>query len=274
MIRRMSGLQRLLSRLELNSPQADVFVGGAGWGSATVGDRLFGGMVAAQAVRAAQRSVESKSLHALHALFLRPGRAGVDIRFEVTRTKEGRNYHVRSVAAYQDDERIFQCEASFSSESDGVRHQDPMPEAPDPEQCRNRDELRGREGWRDLPLDIRVCDPLTGSEPLPPSQRLWIRSNGKLPDDAELQRALLVYASDRSLLDTAWRPHAASGLLYGASLDHSVWLHAPVRLDEWNLYVMHSSVAAGGRGLSLGAIYHHSGVRVASVAQEGVLRLA
>jgi acyl-CoA thioesterase-2 len=157
---------------------------------------------------------------------------------------------------------------------EGVRHQQPMPEAPAPESCSNRDQLRSRERWRELPIDIRMCDPITAGEPLPPRQRIWLRCNGTLPNDAVLQRALLVYASDRLLLDTAWRPHAARGLQAAASLDHSLWIHAPVRMDEWNLYSIESPVAAGGHGLSLGAIYDREGVRVASVTQEGVLRAA
>ena len=166
---------------------------------------------------AASRTVEARDLHSVHALFLRPGRAGVDIRFEVERIKEGRNYHARLVNGFQRDDRIFQCQTSFSRTAEGVHHQDAMPDAPAPETCRNRDELRGRDRWRDLPIDIRMCDPITANDPMPPRQRVWLRCNGALPEDPALQRALLVYASDRLLLDTAWRPHADRGLLAGAS---------------------------------------------------------
>ncbi len=266
-------LTKLIDRLALTRLSGDVFVGGGGLGSATVGDRLFGGLVAAQAVMAASRTVDAHALHSLHALFLRPGRAGADIRFAVERIKQGRNYHARLVNGIQDDELIFQCHTSFTAAGSGPSHQAPMPEAPAPETCRNRDELRGRDHWRRLPIDIRMCDPMTASDPLPPRQRIWMRCNGALPIDPELHRALLVYASDRLLLDTAWRPHADRGFSSAASLDHSVWIHAPVRMDEWNLYTMASPVAASGHGLSIGAIYHHSGTRVASVAQEGVLRV-
>ncbi len=272
--KRRTRLPRLVERLALAADGENVFVGGAGLGGATVGNRLFGGLVAAQAAVAAARTVPERRLHSLHALFLRPGRAEQDLRFEVEHSKSGRVYHSRLVRAWQGDELVFECQASFARAEHGVAHQDPMPDAPDPDQCRNRDELRGRDNWREMPIDVRMCDPVTADAPLPPTQRLWLRANGQVPDDALIHQALLIYASDRSLLDTAWRPHADCGELVGASLDHTVWFHAPVRFDTWHLYVMHSPAAAEGRGLALGAIYSRSGQRVASIAQEGVLRVA
>ena len=230
--------------------------------------------MAAQAAVAAARTAPDHRLHALHCLFLRPGRADVAIRFEVTRIKNGRNYHARLVTALQAGQRVFQCQASLATPERGVRHAEPMPEAPPPEACPNRDQLRGRANWRVQPLDVRMCDPITADVPLPASQRIWLRANGRLPDDALLHQALMVYASDRTLLDTAWRPHADQGAMTGASLDHTLWFHAPVRLDEWHLYTMTSPAAADGRGLAFGGIYTRAGVRVASVAQEGVLRIA
>ncbi len=267
-------IERLINRLQLTASGDDVFIGGAGAGSATVGDRLFGGMVAAQAATAASRTVTGKPLHALHALFLRPGRADVDIRYDVQRIKNGRNFHARLVSAYQDDELVFQCQASFAAAESGVEHQDQAPDAPDPETCPNRDELRGREQWRDLPIDVRMCDPITDQTPRPAQQRVWLRANGTIPDDPALHQSMMIYASDRSLLDTAWRPHADHGLLAAASLDHTIWFHAPVQFDDWHLYTMNSPAAAAGRGLVLGAIHNRAGKRIASVAQEGVLRTA
>jgi acyl-CoA thioesterase-2 len=92
-----------------------------------------------------------------------------------------------------------------------------------------------------------------------------------IPDDPHLHVALVVYASDRTLLDTAWRPHADRGQLTGASLDHIMWFHHPPRFDDWLLYAMESPAASEARGLAIGGIYTHDR-RLVTVAQEGVLR--
>ncbi len=188
------------------------------------------------------------------------------------RSKSGRNFHARLVEAWQGEALVFQCQTSFTRAVEGVRHQAPMPEAPEPEDAPNRDRLRGRSNWREMPIDVRMCDPITDAAPLPPAQRLWLKPNGRLPEEPVLHLALLVYASDRSLLDTAWRPHADRGALAGASLDHSMWFHGTPCLDDWHLYAMESPAAAEGRGLGLGAIHRRDGERIATVAQEGLLR--
>ena len=111
------------------------------------GKRLFGGLVAAQAIVAAGRSVAGANLHSLHAYFLRPGRPGVPIDYDVELTKEGRNFHARTVRAAQEDETIFTMMTSFTRPEDGIAHQDPMPEAPPPEDLPDRDRLRGHRDW-------------------------------------------------------------------------------------------------------------------------------
>ena len=268
----MSRLQRLLRRLTLTEAARDVYLGGAGEGGIGGESRLFGGLVAAQAAVAAQNTVDGFPMHSLHGYFLRPGRALADIEYRVTRSKEGRNFHVREVEAWQNDERIFQLQASFQRPRDGVTHQDPMPATGDPESLPNRDRLRGRSGWQDMPIDVRMATPITAQAPLPPEQHLWLKVNGTLPADPALHTALVVYASDRAFLDTAWRPHAGTGRLVGASLDHAMWFHRQLRFDDWLLYTMHSPAAGGGRGLAIGAMYDREGRRLVSVAQEGVLR--
>ncbi|MGE0625692.1 MAG: acyl-CoA thioesterase [Pseudomonadales bacterium] len=268
----MSRFERLLRRLDLTESAPDVFLGGAGEGGIGGEQRLFGGLVAAQAVMAAQNTVADFSLHSLHAYFLRPGRALADIEYRVIRSKEGRNFQVREVDAWQHDERIFQLQASFQRPQDGVMHQDPMPAVADPESLPNRDQLRGRSNWQDMPIDVRMATPITADSPLPPEQHLWLKANGELPPDPTLHTAFVVYASDRTLLDTAWRPHADQGPLVGASLDHAMWFHHEPRADDWLLYTMQSPAAAGGRGLAFGAIYDRRGRRLVTVAQEGVLR--
>ncbi len=271
--------QRLLQRLDLQAVQdpaaaADVsiFSGGAGEGGVGAQDRLFGGLVAAQASMAAQLTVDEFPMHSLHAYFLRPGRPERDIYYHVRNSKQGRNFAVRQVEAWQNRELIFQLQASFHRPESGVAHQQQMPDAPQPETLPNRDQLRGRSYWQDMPIDVRMATAITADTPSPAHQKIWIRANGTLPEDPRLHLALLVYASDRSLLDTAWRPHADRGELAGASLDHSMWFHTQARLDDWLLYTLDSPAAAAGRGLAMGAMYNRGGTRLATVVQEGLLR--
>jgi acyl-CoA thioesterase-2 len=269
-------LGRLLRRLDLEPAGTDAFLGDPGPGEG----RLFGGLVAAQAVVAAGRSVEARMLHSLHAYFLRPGRHA-SIRFAVERIRDGRTFATRRVVAEQEGEAIFSLSASFTRPEEGISHQDPMPEAPAPEGLvdweDHRARLLGDPAARrpDGPVEVRVCDPddLEG-RPQPPRKRIWLRARGALPEDPLLHAALLVYASDRTLLSTAARPHGlAWGRRRGASLDHALWLHHPARLDDWVLYVSESPAAHAARGLILGAMYTRAGLRLASVAQEGLIRV-
>ncbi len=269
----MSLLQRLIRRLDLQQRETDVYTGGSGEGGVTENSRLFGGMVAAQATMAAQLSVDDFPLHSLHAYFLRPGRPNAEIVFNVTRVKEGKNFRARNVSAVQNDEVIFQLQASFQREEAGVVHQDVAPALVEPEDLPNRDQLRGRERWHEMPIDVRMATEITGNKNLPPDQQIYVRANGELPDDPKVHMAMVVYASDRSLLDTAWRPHAGKGQQSGASLDHSMWFHQQPVFNEWLLYDLHSPAASAGRGLAFGAMYNLSGERVVTIAQEGVMRL-
>jgi acyl-CoA thioesterase-2 len=179
---------------------------------------------------------------------------------------------VRNVAAWQSGAQIFQLQGSFQRAADGPRHQSEMPRVPAPQTLPNRDQMRGRANWQEMPIDVRMISPITAAAPLPPEQQMWLGVNGDLPEDPALHLALVVYASDRCLLDTAWRPHADSGELAGASLDHSMWFHQPPRLDDWLLYTMHSPAARAARGLAFGTLFSSAGEHVVSVAQEGVLR--
>jgi len=263
---------KLLQRLDLVPESPDVFVGGAGEGGIGSDDRLFGGLVAAQAVMAVQRTVADFQLHSLHAYFLRPGRASQDIAYHVKALKDGRNFAARQVEAWQSGQCIFQLSAGFHRGERGPTHQPEMPAASAPENCPNRDQLRGRAYWQDMPIDVRMVTAITAGEPLPAEQKVWLRVNGELPEDPRIHLALMVYASDRCLLDTAFRPHAGTSEMSGASLDHSMWFHAPPRFDDWLLYHTRSPVAAAGRGLATGTLYDTSGNCLASVAQEGSVR--
>ena len=268
----MNRFERLINRLDVSLAEPNTYVGGAGEGGVGGQARLFGGLVAAQATMAAQRSEPTFPLHSLHAYFLRPGRAAQDIFYRVTNTKQGRNFSVCWVEAWQNEERIFQLQASFHRTEDGVSHSDSQPDTPQPENLPNRDQLKGRKHWQDMPIDVRMASPITSATSQPPNQDVWLKANGILPDDPHIHLAMVVYASDRSLLDTAWRPHANRGELRGASLDHSMWFHRPPVFDDWLLFSMHSPAAHNGRGLAIGAMYNQDNKRIVTVAQEGVLR--
>lgn len=263
--------QKLLRRLDLTASANDTFVGGSGVGGVTADNRLYGGLVAAQAVVAAARTVPQLALHSLHAYFLRPGRPDKPIVYHVDHIKRGRNFHARQVQARQGDAIIFQMLASFGTKLNDVEHFDVMPDVPPAAELPNRDQARGRPNWQDLTIDVRLCDPLTSNRALAPAKSVWIKPAAAVPQDPVVHLALLTFASDRAFLSTAWRPHAAKGTLHGASLDHSLWVHAPIEFDDWHLYHSHSPAAANGRGLVTGAIYNRNGTRVASVAQEGTL---
>ena len=272
-------VDELLRNLDLEPLDADLFLGDPGRGEG----RLFGGMVAAQAVIAAGRSVEpDRRLHSLHSYFVRPGRHDVPLRFVVSRIRDGKTFTTRHVTAHQAGEAIFDLSASFTRDESGLAHQDPMPEAPGPEGLPDWEEERARvlgdprAARIDTPIEVRLCDgPLSDSgEKREAVQRNWMRVRGRLPADPLVHAAMLVYATDRTLLGTGARPHGLPwGKRMAASLDHAVWIHRPPRLDGWLLYTSQSPIMQDGRAMIFGAIYTPDGERVASVAQEGIIRV-
>jgi acyl-CoA thioesterase-2 len=284
---RTPALESLIERLELDPLDRDLYLGDPGPGEG----RLFGGMVAAQSVVAAYRTVESgdRPLHSLHAYFLRPGRHDLPIRFVVDRIRDGKSFTTRRVVAHQGGEAIFNMSASFARPELGVSHQDPMPEAPDPEGLQDWEVFRATalglaEPVRDSAVEVRLCDGYDFSDPdrtYEPRQRNWIRIKGELPDDPVVHAAVLVYVTDRTLLSTAARAHGLpwGGKRMSASLDHTVWIHRPfardgVMLDQnWMLYATESPAAFAARGIIFGGVFTEDGVRIASVAQEALVRL-
>ena len=278
MTRKTSPIDALLACLDLEPLDRDLFLGDPGPGEG----RLFGGMVAAQCTIAAGRTVEEgRSLHSLHAYFLRPGRHDAPIRFVVDRIRDGRTFTTRRVVAHQAGEAIFNMSSSFARPEQGISHQAPMPEAPPPEQCEDYETVRARamgmpEALRESAVEVRVADggaqQTSESEPW---QRNWIRLRGPLPADPLIHTAALVYATDRTLLSTASRIHGLSwGRRMAASLDHAVWIHRPVRHDgDWLLYASESPAAHAARAVIFGGVFDREGVRIASVAQEALIRV-
>jgi acyl-CoA thioesterase-2 len=246
--------------------------------------RVFGGQVAGQALMAAGRTVEHGRVHSLHSYFLRPGDPTVPILYEVDRIRDGRSFTTRRVVAVQHGRAIFNLEASFHGHDEGPEHQFPMPEVPAPETLAPlaerldpwKDELAE---WFDRPHPIdqrHIGDlPWHSRGAGEPSHRLWIRADGKLPDDPLLHACVAAYASDMSLIDTILAPHEVrwgdEGFM-SASLDHCMWFHRPFRADEWLLYDTDSPVAIGGRGLARGFLFDQSGRLCVSMIQEGLTR--
>jgi acyl-CoA thioesterase II len=250
--------------------------------------RVFGGQVLAQSLVAATRTVpDDRVVHSVHGYFLRPGDVELPITFSVDRIHDGRSFSTRRTQAYQNAQPILSMITSFQTEDDGLDHQTPMPEGvPDPESLPSAaDVLAGIDHpsarfWANQrAFDIRHVDAPIYTTPDPdprPRQAMWMRTIGRMPDDPGIHRAALAFASDYAILEPILRAHGASWATPGlkvASLDHAMWWHRFARVDEWLLYVQESPTAVGGRGLCLGRIYRRDGALVASVAQEGMVRV-
>jgi acyl-CoA thioesterase-2 len=280
----VTALEDLVALLDLEPIEVNVFRGRS---PDDKRQRVFGGQVAGQALVAAGRTVEpGRPVHSLHAYFLRPGDPSVPILFDVDRIRDGRSFTTRRVVAVQHGQAIFNLAASFHRAEDGFDHQLPMPPAPPPEELPTfaerlapyREQL-GEWYTRPQPIDLRhVGDPphvTGGHHRRPPSQQVWFRADGALPDDDLLHACVATYASDMTLLDSILLAHGTSWLdpeLMGASLDHAMWFHRPFRADEWLLYDQESASAAGARGLGQGRIYRRDGAHAVSVVQEGLFR--
>jgi len=250
---------------------------------------VFGGEVIGQAVQAAQRPGEGKEAHSLHAYFMRPGNEDFPIVYRVVRDFEGRSFATRRVIAMQKGQPILNMAASFQAPAEGLNHQDAMPDVPAPEELRSEAELREeireqvpeklqRFFLRARPIEIRPVNPRNWFAPTPqePVQHSWFRVVAPLPDDPALHRAVLAYASDYTILEACLRRNGlywADSRLRPASLDHAMWFHRPARADDWVLYTQSSPSGQNGRGLGLGRMFAADGTMVATVAQEGMIRI-
>ena len=279
-------IQELLSILDLEPIEHNIFRGispQVGW------QRVFGGLVIAQALVAAARTVENKAPHSLHAYFILAGDPAIPIIYEVDRIRDGRSFATRRCVAIQHGRSIFTLSCSFQVEEKGLEHSFEMPDVPAPENLLSEKELITRFGnmmpeavrryfERDRPIELRPVDLsryLPSDKPREPKQQIWVRAVSALPDDPAIHRAVLAYLSDMTLLDTALVPHNKSVFsksIQAASLDHALWFHRPFRADEWLLYVQDSPNSSGSRGLTRGLIYARTGELIASVAQEGLMR--
>jgi acyl-CoA thioesterase II len=250
--------------------------------------QVFGGQVLGQALMAASRTVDAgRPVHSLHAYFLRRGDFRAPIVYEVDRSRDGASFTSRRVVAIQHGQQIFHLSASFQSPEPGPDHQVPAPDVAPPEtlpdlsatmrQHLDRMPEQGRRYWAlQRPFEFRAVETQADGQPQAGVRHVWFRATEPCPSgDQVLQRCLLAYVSDHHLLETAALPHGLSafaGSVRLASIDHAMWFHRSLRVDDWHLYALVSPSSSGARGLAFGRIFDRSGRLVASTAQEGLLR--
>jgi acyl-CoA thioesterase-2 len=281
-----TAVQTMLDVLNLEQLEVNLFRGRSPqdrW------QRVFGGQVIGQALVAASRTVEGRPPHSMHAYFLVGGDPKVPIIYEVDRIRDGKSFTTRRVVAIQHGQAIFTLMVSFHNDEEGLTHQAPMPQVPPPEDLPSEAQIKAtilptmpeavrRYYESERPIELRPVqyDRYLGKKYEDGKFNVWIRATGKLPDDPAIHQCVLAYASDMSLLDTALVPHGRSLFekqFMGASLDHALWLHRPFRADDWLLYAQETPTMTGSRGFARGLIYTRDGSLVASVAQEGLVRI-
>ncbi len=279
-------LDKLVAMLALEKLEEDLFRGE----SYDLGyPQLFGGHVLGQAISATSQTVTDRQAHSLHGYFLRPGDPNLPVLYQVERIRDGGSFSSRRLNAIQKGQVIFTGMASFQAAEAGFEHQVRMPDVPGPEGLPNYIELMQQ--WGDqLPSGLhrrlperRAIEhrPVSMHNPFsptvqPPIQHIWLRADSLLPADPTLHRCLLGYASDFFLLGTALLPHKVSLWQTGtqmASLDHAIWFHRDVQLDDWLLYSLESPWSGQTRGLSRGHFFDRQGRLIASTAQEGLMRM-
>lgn len=280
-------IKTLLKTLDLENLEQNLFRGispKVGW------QRVFGGLVIGQALIAAQRTVDSeRKVHSLHGYFMRPGDPENPIIYEVDRIRDGGSFNTRRVVAIQHGHAIFSMSASFQREEEGLEHYIEMPDIPQPEDLPSEKQLAKsvieqapnnvKTYWqKERPIELRPVsvEHYISDKKLDPQNNIWIKATGKVPKDPVIQKTLLAYASDMTLLDTSLFAHGKSIFNPGlqvASLDHAMWFHRDMNMEDWHLYSQDSPSSSGGRGFTRGSIYTRDGLLIASVAQEGLIRL-
>ncbi|MET7398562.1 acyl-CoA thioesterase II [Dactylosporangium sp. NPDC005572] len=285
MVSGQAAVDALVRLLDLEALGDDRFLGI----SPPVGpQRVFGGQVAGQALVAAGRTVDpTRHVHSLHGYFVRGGDPSEPITYAVERIRDGRSFSVRRSVAYQHEKVIFFMSASFHREEEGLDHHEPAPlDVPPPDEVPTLGERLERypdrrDIWATIPrpIDVRYVGEsgwvAPGARPAEDHQRVWMRIDGKLPDDPLLHACALTFASDLTLLDAVLSTHGAvwgPGGFVGASLDHAMWFHRSFRADEWFLYDSASPSASGARGLATGRMFTRTGRHIATAVQEGLLR--
>ena len=272
----------LRDKLSLEQLDLDLF---RAQNEATLGNRLFGGQVLAQALSAAQQTIEERPCHSLHGYFLRPGKVDIPVIFQVERIRDGKSFSTRRIMGIQNGQAIFSMDASFQVKEAGLHHQMERQPVPPPEALEDdrlvalrMTDLGPHAAWmtRERPFQIRSVAPIDQAPTAKTSQAVWIRFSAPILN-ITTQQQLLAYASDMGLVSTAALPHRPNiprDRLQMASLDHSLWFHDDLDLNDWLLYVKDTPVSHSNRGLNRGSFFDQEGRLVASVIQEGLMRIA
>lgn len=278
-------LEELITLLSLERIEEDLFRGI----SHDIGtNRVYGGQVLGQAIKAAQSTVAERHIHSLHAYFLRIGDHTAPIIYNVDRTRDGRSFSARSVVAIQHGKPIFTMSASFQITETSVEYQEKMPDTTPPEKLKSINDYLGNLNERApdkfklttslyAPFEMKPVEPVNLEDPVKrqPIRHLWLKAAGKLPDDPVIHHTLMAYISDFSLLDTNLLPHGLHVLdsnLQIASIDHAMWFHRDFRMDDWLLYACEGVSTSGARGVARGRFFTRDGILVASTMQEGLIR--
>lgn len=249
----------------------------------------YGGVLLAQAFAAAAATVPTGLwVRSMHAYFIQVGRDDEAVGLHVTDVRDGRNSCWRSVEVVQAGRLLLSAELMFSSDRAGPRHQDTMPDAPPPGELSNvGTDLEPHLADTFCPWDVEAPFDLRYITRPPRLEAhrgdtgearsaVWLKAAGLADHDRTLATALLIYASDMCMLDPCVRPHGlwfGAGSASGLSLDHSIWFHAPARVDDWILMDQRSPGMREGRGLGLAEMYAADGELLCSVAQLGSVRV-
>ena len=255
--------------------------------------RIFGGQVLAQALYAAGRTIDDDTRvpHSMHAYFLRPGDMSRSVIYDVDPIRDGRSFSTRRVVARQHGRAIFNASVSFQKRETGLEHQIEMPDdIPPPDDLQGftdyMDDLRRK--YPQMPqqpftfppdiIDVRIPSPIDPFNPekMDPTGGFWFKFTKDIGKDPLLHRSALAFISDKLLMATALRPHGISFYnrrIIGASLDHAMWFHSEIKVDQWIYYYLDSPRAARSRGLNRGLFYTQDGMLMASTIQEGLMRL-
>lgn len=274
-------VEELIEILSVTEREGDVFTGRQPTEARLA--RVFGGQVISQALRAAMQTVPlERNVHSLHVYFVLGGDPTVPIRYEVTRVRDGGSFTTRKISAIQHDREICMVMASFQRTESGFEHSLVPSGFENPDMLPSvGDVLRARGGvdadfWEHewAALDMRVGTPVQ-IDGRAQGQRIWFKVREAMASEQSLHRGALAYMTDLTLLSAALVPHGyfiGDAQVQRASLDHAIWFHDDVDINEWLLYDQQSSWAGGGRGLARAEIYDRAGRLIASVAQEGLIR--
>ena len=281
----MKSINELIDLLFLEQIDENIY---RGQNYKTPWGRVFGGQVMAQAAHAARRTVpEDRFLHSLHGYFILAGDVNTPIIFQVDRIRDGRSFTTRRVVAVQKGKAIFNLSASFQKAEKGFEHQISMPNVPSPEALitdkewakKYKKELPNmyKRYTVDRPIEFR---PVEKFDPINirnqrPFRHIWLKATTLMPDDPILHKEVLAYASDYNLMGTSLLPHRSKfdrKFMQMASLDHAMWFHHDVKMDDWILYALDSPAASNSRGFNRGNFFNQEGKLVASVVQEGLIR--